>query len=90
MNTKKIIVSGCANCPYLTVWNDGQGNGYDSICTGTCKHPSFNKELLTPQMRSTVFFQYSMEVVNSDERHGEVVSTKPGNTPDWCPLPNNT
>jgi hypothetical protein len=87
--TKKIIVSGCANCPYLTVWNDGKGNSYDSICSGSCNHPSFNKELLTPHMCPTVFFQYSIETVGSDERQGEVVETKPGVTPTWCPLPDN-
>lgn len=42
---KKLIVSGCANCPYLVVWNDGKENGWKSISSEECRHPSFNKLL---------------------------------------------
>ncbi len=39
---KQILVSGCANCPYLTIYSDGADEGIDSIIHGECKHPSFN------------------------------------------------
>ena len=34
---KKILVSGCANCPYFIAWNDGEGNGFASISSGECR-----------------------------------------------------
>lgn len=54
---KKILVSGCANCPYLTVWNDGDGEKepLDRICSGDCRHPSFHKELGFPHFNREVF-----------------------------------
>lgn len=85
---KKIIVSGCSNCPFLIVWNDGEGNGMDSICSGSCTHPSLNKELPQPRFPSTVFLRYEVESVD-DERldASKVFDVRPSGTPDWCPLP---
>lgn len=79
---KKILVSGCINCPYLTVYNNGQENGIDSISSGEYKHPSFHKELLNPIINSTVFIEYTV---------GEPALAISGKikTPDWCPLPND-
>ena len=79
---KKIIVSGCVNCPYLQIWNDGQGNGIDSIKSGQCKHPSFNKELPGVYMNSTVFISYDLE----GKADGKANSP---DTTTWCPLPND-
>lgn len=79
---KKIIVSGCANCPYLIVWNDGKENGIDSVSSGECKHPSFNKLLPGVHMNPSVFISYDTE--------GKADGTaKARSTPTWCPLPND-
>ena len=87
---KKIIVSGCSNCPYLTVWNDGEGNGVDSVTSGSCGHQSFNKELLTPKISATLLFQYDHEYITGERAEdSKVYAVKPGTTPDWCPLPND-
>jgi hypothetical protein len=87
---RKIIVSGCANCPYLTVWNDGEGNGINSISSGDCRHPSFNKECSPPRFPPTVFFQYTEENVDGERlNYSNVFGTKPAGIPDWCPLPND-
>jgi len=84
---KKILVSGCINCPFLQVWNDGQGNGIDSITSGQCNHPSFHKELLKPKMSPNVFISY---IPNSDsDIKNEWVDQGKIKTPDWCPLPND-
>jgi hypothetical protein len=50
MKFKIITVSGCANCPFLQVWNDENGN----LLCGTCTHNSFNKELGEPQINIEV------------------------------------
>ena len=76
---KKIIVSGCCNCPYLTLWNNGEGNGIDSITTGDCSHPSFNKQLFPPKFNCTVVLYYDTE--------GKAKNTNADKTPEWCPLP---
>lgn len=54
---RKILVSGCANCPYLTVWDDGneEKEPHDRICSGDCRHPSFHKELGFPHFNREVF-----------------------------------
>jgi hypothetical protein len=57
---KKIAVNGCATCPYLTVYNDGEDNGFDSISHGRCNHPAFNRELPTPIVAAETFFDYGM------------------------------
>lgn len=77
---KKILVSGCANCPYLNIWNNGEGNGVDSITGGDCSHPSFSNQLMRPRMTGNVFLHF-------DPRDDKVCGTKVGGTPDWCPLP---
>ena len=74
MERRKIIVNGCSNCPYLTIWNDGSGKGFDSISTGSCDHPSFNKELDKPH--------FSKDVIIGE------ASVKATNFADFCPLPN--
>ena len=90
MNTKKIIVSGCANCPYLTVWNNGEGKGINGIVHGSCNHPSWNRELLSPVFDSEVFFQYEAENVDGERvDFSDVSRLKPDQTPQWCPLPDN-
>lgn len=78
MKNKKIIVSGCANCPYLIIWNDGLGNGLDSITTGECRHPSFNKELPGTRM-SPIFIGYDAD----GKADGTAIAYA---SPDWCPL----
>ena len=79
---KKIIVSGCANCPYLIVWNDGKANCIDSVSSGECKHPSFNKLLPGVHMHPSVFISYDTE--------GKADGTANArSTPTWCPLPND-
>ena len=87
---KKIIISGCCNCPYLTVWNDGTSKGKESIVQGSCNHPSFNKELLTPYFSSTIFFKYQTENTAGERvDFSDVYCLKPNGMPEWCPLPNN-
>jgi len=81
---KKILVSGCCNCPYLILWNDGEGNGMDSIKSGECRHPSFNSQLPNPQFLSPVIFKYDSEIFPL-----QVESVKANATPTWCPLPEN-
>lgn len=76
---KYIKVSGCGNCPYLTVWNDGNGNGVDSICAGTCGHPSFNNQLGHARMDSNVFF--------NNRKEEDFKSLIADGAPEWCPLP---
>ena len=80
---KKIIVSGCSNCPYLIVWNDGNGNGIDSITRGTCNHPSYHKELPKPEFFASVFLHY--EVDGSEKVSG----LKARDTYSGCPLPDD-
>ena len=85
---RKIIVSGCSNCPYLTAWNNGEGNGIESIVSGSCGHPSFNNQLLNPHFPSTVFFQYKMEDTDGNRvDFSDVHELKPNGLPKWCPLP---
>ena len=85
---RKIIVSGCASCPYFTAWNNGEGNGVDSIVAGSCSHPQFNRELLKPQFGSTVFFKYEVENTQGERvNFSNVHAVKPNATPAWCPLP---
>ncbi|MCX4301698.1 MAG: hypothetical protein OSJ35_05650 [Alistipes sp.] len=82
---RKILVSGCANCPYLTVWNDGneEKEPHDRICSGDCRHPSFHKELGFPHFNREVFLP-DTEIPTSDTK---VRLVDPAGTPDWCPLP---
>lgn len=79
---KKIIVSGCVNCPYLIVWNDGMDNGIDSVTSGECRYLSFNKLLPGVRMNPSVFISYDAE--------GKADGTANArSTPTWCPLPND-
>ena len=81
---KKILVSGCANCPYLRVFDDGAGNGYDSIVHGECTHPSFKirTELPGAMVTPTEFLAYG-----SGAECNKITNVKPQGTPPWCPLP---
>lgn len=69
---KKLLISGCANCPYLNVWNDGLGNGVESITSGTCNHPSWHKELPKPKIEAAVLLEQKEYKIGC---------------PHWCPLP---
>lgn len=82
---KKILVSGCANCPYLIVWQDGENNGFDSISSGECRHPSFQirRDLPATRMSRSVFLE---DDHTQDDK--PIISTKAYGTPRWCPLPN--
>lgn len=75
---RQIIISGCGNCPYLTIWSGGEGEG--EICTGTCSHPSFNKQLGQPRFASSTF--YRERNIGEDFK-----SLIPDEAPKWCPLP---
>lgn len=80
---KKILVSGCANCPYLIVWNDGENNGFESIVRGECRHPSFQikRDLPPATMDPVVFLDHLYP--KGEER----IFLNAGRTPGWCPLP---
>jgi PHP family Zn ribbon phosphoesterase len=85
---RKIIISGCSNCPYLTVWNNGEEKGIESIVYGSCEHPSFDKELLKPRFKSTIFFKYEIEDTERNRIDmSNVAETIPDGMPTWCPLP---
>lgn len=81
---KKILVSGCANCPYLTLWNDGKGNGAESLVHGTCKYSGWSKELPNPSFE--VNGRLILAVVKDNEIFSEIDATY---TPKWCPLSEN-
>ena len=87
---KKIIVSGCSNCPYLQVGRNGENDGLKSIVVGTCKHPSFNRELISPYFHSSIFFQYqSVDTDGNRVDYSDVHSLRASGTPNWCPLPSD-
>lgn len=71
---KKILVSGCANCPYLKVYNNGDGK----ISSGECTHPSFYVKADLP-----IVGMMPREFLGFNE-NGSLV---PNNMPIWCPLP---
>lgn len=73
---KKILVSGCANCPYFEIWKDEE----DNISSGECKHPSFyvKADLPITGIPKRLFY-----CINETGR------LEPGNFPIWCPLPND-
>lgn len=75
---KKILVSGCVNCPYLTIWYDG-GEDINYISRGICNHPSFPKSLQPPTIGCNVLLSYNPNT-------GEIDGIHPNRTPDWCPL----
>ncbi len=79
---KKIIVSGCSNCPYLIVWNDGEGNGQESITKGECRHPSYHNELPNPLFDAPVFLHYAIS-------GHKVTGVKATGRPESCPLPDD-
>lgn len=81
---KKILVSGCANCPYFIAWNDGEGNGFASISSGECCHPSFQirKDLPATIMSRSVFLE---EDLTKDDN--PIIGVKANGIPCWCPLP---
>ena len=81
---KKILVSGCANCPYLIVWKDGEGKGFESIRRGECRHPSFqfHRELPAAMMSRSEFLEFDHTKDNEP-----VSSVKAYGAPYWCPLP---
>ena len=72
---KKILVSGCANCPYFKVWKDETGK----VSSGECEHPSFyvKADMPTTGMPLRVFY-----CINETGR------LSPDGSPYWCPLPN--
>lgn len=82
---KKILVSGCANCPYLRVFDDGEDNGIKSISHGECHHPSFkiHKALPAAMMIRSVFLEF--DHTKDDD---PVSNVKAYGVPHWCPLPN--
>lgn len=82
---KKILVSGCANCPYLIVWQDGEDKGFESIKHGECRHPSFriHKDLPAAIMSRAAFLEFDYTKDNEP-----VSNVKACGTPRWCPLPN--
>lgn len=82
---KKILVSGCANCPYFIVWDNGEGKGFESIKHGECRHPSFriHRDLPAAIMGKAAFLEF--DVSKDDE---PVSNVKASGTPPWCPLPN--
>ena len=77
---KKILVSGCANCPYLRVFNDGSDDGFNSIVRGECTHPSFkiHRDLPVAMMSAGEFLIYKNE---------DATTVNPQGHPCWCPLP---
>ena len=81
---KKILVSGCANCPYLRVYDNGSNQGFNSISHGECAHPSFViKRDLPSAMVLTVEFLAS----GSGSDYNNITNVNPQGHPDWCPLP---
>ena len=82
---KKILVSGCANCPYLIVRQDGEDKGIESINFGECRHPSFriHKDLPAAIMGRAAFLEFDYTKDNKP-----VSNVKADGTPHWCPLPN--
>lgn len=72
---KKILVSGCINCPYFKVWNDGEGK----ISHGECEHPSFYVKVHIPTIGIPRRIFYCVN---------ETGRLEPGGIPNWCPLPN--
>lgn len=74
---KKILVSGCANCPYLKIWKDENGN----VSSGECEHPSLwvKADLPPAGVPKRVFY-----IINETGR------LEPSGYPSWCPLPNET
>ena len=72
MKFKIITVSGCSNCPYLKVWNDGEKK-----VSGSCSHYSWNKELGEPYMDIKELQR---------EYKGGVMVNNPVGIPEWCPL----
>lgn len=81
---KAITVSGCSNCPYLTIYTNGSDRRVDSIINGKCTHPSFSAELPAPMVNSTVFLN-NTTFLNSDESVANYLITD--GSPLWCPLP---
>ena len=82
---KKILVSGCANCPYFIVWNDGEGKGFESIKHGECRHPSFkiHRDLPAAIMSRADFLEFDYKQADMP-----VSNVKAHGIPRWCPLPN--
>lgn len=72
---KKILVSGCVNCPYFKIWKDEGG----TISSGECKHPSFYVQAGLP---GTGIPKRLFYCINETGR------LEPGGSPSWCPLPN--
>ena len=83
---KKILVSGCANCPYLIIWNNGDESKdpIDRICYGECTHSSFNKELNRPIISREVFLPNVKPFAGPTS---ELRRMSPSGIPEWCPLP---
>jgi len=86
---KKIIVAGCANCPYLQLWNDGTGKGIESLSTAQCKHPVWNRELLHPSFDSDWILIREVKLVDGKAVNGDIQDINATYTPKWCPLPEN-
>lgn len=84
---RKIAVSGCANCPYLTVhYNNSRLD--NQIVFGSCKHPSFNNHLPEMRIGPTKFIEYEATTIDDDYSGEEPTGYgSPDTTPKWCPLP---
>lgn len=78
---KKILVSGCANCPYLKVWRNENGE----LSSGECNHPSYYVNTELPTVRMGVEF-FVVQCISPDGRN--VSTANPQKHPHWCPLPN--
>lgn len=63
--TKKIIVTGCFNCPFLTVWYNDNSQGLDGISSGSCKHPSISKQLEEIIIDADTFLYYDQQMAGA-------------------------
>ena len=78
---KKILVSGCANCPFVKIRLDKNGRNLSCECT----HPSF----AAVARFYTLTMGADFIVIRGINNAGADVSTmRPNYYPDWCPLPN--
>lgn len=85
---KKIKISGCANCPYLSIYFYNSENGEPHVSYGTCNHPSFNKSLPGMPLGAANFVAFGCQTIDEDYSGTEPTAYGvPDDTPKWCPLP---